>query len=724
MWTHSRLFIFLAALPAMTVNAQVISAVAGSGQEGYNGDGSLATSAWIAKPTGIAFDSSGNLYFTDTGNRVVRKVSTTGIISTFAGNAMLFSGSNGDGGPATSALFSWPAGQSYLGVAIDGAGNLYISDVNSGSGRVRKVDPSGTISTYAGAGFGDGGDGGPAATAGVRTAAGLAVDSQGNLYIADTVGQRVRKVNAAGTISTVAGTGVSNYTGDGGPAVSATLSVPVGVAVDAQGNLYITEAGNAVYGPRVRKVDTAGNISTVAGNGKTGFLGDGGPALNAEFGINLQGVAVDKAGNLYIADYGNYRIRKVDASGTITTIAGNGQPGRSGNGGLASNALVEPSGMVVDASGNLYISDYFSSQIRKITFGAKPPGLSVSASSLYFASIFGHNASPQPQLVTVSTAGSPISYTISATTQSGAAWLNVSGSGTTPGTSQVMIDVSPGGAALAAGTYTGTVTFTPTTPGYSPVTVAVTLVLSATIPATPSITGVVNGASFTAGSMTPNTYVTIQGTNLASTTDTWNKSIVGGALPTSLSGVTVNFSNTPAYVSYISPTQINVLAPPFAVGAVGVQVNNNGAFASSRTLGVAPESPAVFVLNGGQAIATRQDYTYAVKNGTIAGLATTPAKPGDVLILWGTGFGFTNPVALPGSVTPSDTTYSTVQSIAVTINNVPATVYGAALAPGFAGLYQVAIQVPASLSNGDWPLVATTQDGFSSPTGVILTVHN
>jgi len=641
---------------------------------------------------------------------------------------MLFFGSNGDGGPATSAIFGWEGGPPFVGMAIDGAGNLYVSDSSSGIDRVRVVNSLGIINTYAGGNPGDGGDGGPAINAGLMTAAGLAVDSQGNLYIADTVGQRVRKVNTSGTISTVAGTGVAGHSGDGGPAINATLSVPVGVAVDAQGNLYITEAGNALYGPRVRKVDALGNISTVAGNGGSGFSGDGGQALNAEFGGNMQGVAVDKAGNLYIADYGNYRIRKVDSSGNITTIAGGNQPGGSGvngNGGLASNALVEPTGLTLDASGNLYISDYFASQIRKITFGATPPGLSVSAASLYFASIQGHNASPQPQYVTVSTTGPPISFTISTTTKTGGPWLATSGgSGTTPGTTQVSIDVSPGGTPLGVGTYSGTVTFTPTTPGYSPVMVAVTLVLSATIPAAPSITEVDNGASFAAlQSIAPNTYVTIKGTNLAPGASAWDSSIIGGVLPTSLSGVTVTFSGTPGYVSYVSQMQINVLAPPLAGGTTVVQVNNNGALVSSQTLGVAPESPAFFTLSANQAVATRQDYTYAVKNGTIPGLTTTPAKPGDVLILWGTGFGATQPVTLPGSVTPSDTTYSTAQPVSVTINNVPATVYGAALASGYAGLYQVAIQVPESLANGDWQLVATTQDGFSSP-AVILTVQN
>jgi uncharacterized protein (TIGR03437 family) len=723
---YARIFLCLAA--SIPADAQVISSIAGTGEQGYFGDGAAAANAWIAMPTGIALDSAGNLYFADIGNRVVRQVNTQGIINTFAGNEMLFLGSNGDGGPATSALLGW-SGPGFFGVAMDKAGNLYISDTSSGIARVRKVNSSGIISTYAGGASPiSGGDGGQATSAGLGTAAGLAVDSQGNLYIADTVGERIRKVNTAGVITTVAGTGVANYSGDGGPAVNATLSVPVGVAVDSAGNLYITESGNALYGPRVRKVDTSGNISTVAGNGKSGFAGDGGSALNAEFG-SLHGIAVDNAGNIYIADYGNYRIRKVDSSGNITTIAGNGKPGGSGvngNGGLASNSLVQPSGLVVDASGNLYISDFFASQIRKITFGAPAPGLAVSAASLYFAGHAGPLGTTQPQNVTASTTGPSLQFTISATTASGGAWLSTSGtSGSTPGTTQVSANPNPGGTPLPAGTYNGTLTFTPTTPGYSPLQVAVTLVLSTTVPSpAPVITGVVNGASFQANQMiASNTYLTIQGTNLSSATNSWNNSIVGGQLPTSLSGVTVTFSGTPGYISYVSPTQINVLAPTMN-GAASVQATNNGALSTGVTIGVAAESPAFFELNNNQVVATRADYTYAAKNGTIPGLTTIPAKPGDVLILWGTGFGATNPVIAPGAVTPSGQTYATAGPVTVTINGVPATVYGVALTPGLAGVYQAAIQVPLSLANGDWPLVATTQDGISSASGVILTVHN
>ncbi|HXP85573.1 MAG TPA: IPT/TIG domain-containing protein [Bryobacteraceae bacterium] len=741
------------ALAAFTVlaaptlmRAQVITTVAGTNTNSYSGDGGPATSASLSTPLGIATDFTGNLFIADSGNFRLREVTTAGIINTVAGNGMvgfgLGGGNIGDGGPATSAELG-PASVPFMaGVAVDLGGNVYITDV--GNYRVRKVDPSGTITTVAGSGSPiPGGDGGPATSAGFMEPTGVAVDLFRNIYIADAVNFRVRVVNAAGTIKTYAGNGTVGYSGDGGPATSAQLSVPVGLALDLQGNLYIAEAGNVVYGSRIRKVDTSGIITTVAGTGTIGYSGDGGPAINAQLGGNLQGVAVDHAGNIYIADYDNYRVRKVDKSGIITTVAGTGSiggnHGSNVDGGLPTIAFVQPSGLALDPAGNLYISDATSSAIRKVTFGATPPGLSVSAASLYFAGSTLHNTGAPSQILSVSTAGPPLSFTITPSTTSGGPWLGTSTiTGTTPSGMTVSVDIYAGTTtALPPGTYKGAFTITPTTPGYTTsVTVPVTLVLSATVPANPpaisTTNGILNAASNQPGTgIVPNSYVTIKGTNLASTTDTWNSSIVGGQLPTSLDGVTVTFEGRPGYISYISPTQINVLVPQIDLGSASVSVSNNGALgqSSSQTVGVNQYSPAFFLFSGStQAIATRQDYSYAAKAGTIAGLTTTPAKPGDVLILWGTGFGATTPATLPGYVTPSDRAYSTTP-VTVTINNVPATVYGAALAPGFAGLYQVAIQVPASLANGDWPIVATagsaTLDNLtSSPSGVILSVHN
>jgi uncharacterized protein (TIGR03437 family) len=237
-----------------------------------------------------------------------------------------------------------------------------------------------------------------------------------------------------------------------------------------------------------------------------------------------------------------------------------------------------------------------------------------------------------------------------------------------------------------------------------------------------SANGVVNGASFQPG-MVPGSWFTIQGTNLSSTTNTWDKSIVDGKLPTSLDGVSVDVSGKAAYIYFVSPTQINALAPDAGTGTMSVKVTTaSGGAGAPASVNSQTTSPAFFQWPGKAAVATRQDFTWAVKNGTFAGTTTVPAKPGDVIILWGTGFGPTNPAAPIGVQVPSDKAYSTASPVSVTINNVPAQVFGAALAPGFAGLYQVAIQVPASLPDGDLSVVASV-NGVSSPSGVVLTVQ-
>ena len=235
-----------------------------------------------------------------------------------------------------------------------------------------------------------------------------------------------------------------------------------------------------------------------------------------------------------------------------------------------------------------------------------------------------------------------------------------------------------------------------------------------------SANGVVNGASFQPG-VVPGSWVTIQGSNLASTTDTWANAIVNGKLPTTLDGVSVSMGGQAAYIYYISPTQINAVAPAIGTGTMPVTVTNSAGTSSAANANSTTVGPAFFLWAGQYAVATRQDGSLAVKNGTF-GAATTPAKPGDVLILWGTGFGPTSPAAPAGVQTPSDQLYSTANPVSVTIGGIQATVYGAALSPGYAGLYQVAIQVPTSAPNGDLPLVATI-NGAQSPQNVTITVQ-
>lgn len=257
------LFLLIVLLPALSF-AQVITTIAGNGTEAFGGDGGPATSAWINRPNGVAVDSAGNITFADTGNIRVRKANAAGVMSTFAGDGtikLVIAGANlGDGGPATSAGFA-PSPALFQGIAVDSAGNTYISD--GGNRRIRKVNQQGIISTFAGGGTGlfSGGDGGPATSASFVLPGGIAVDNGGNVFIADSQAGRIRKVDPAGIISTVAGNGSLTSSGDGGPATQAGIGTPLNVAVDNLGNLYLTELSTF----RVRKVDAAGTITTVAG---------------------------------------------------------------------------------------------------------------------------------------------------------------------------------------------------------------------------------------------------------------------------------------------------------------------------------------------------------------------------------------------------------------------------------------------------------------------------
>ena len=303
----------------------------------------------------MALDNAGNLYIADGGNNRIRKVDSAGMITTVAGTGT--AGFGGDGGAAVAAQLSSPTG-----VAPDGSGNLYIADTDNG--RIRKVDSAGNITTVAGDGtFGFGGDGGAAVAAQLNSPSGVAPAGSGNLYIADQNNDRIRKVDSAGNITTVAGDGTTGFGGDGGAAVAAQLNLPHSVAVDGSGNLYIADWGNH----RIRKVDSAGVITTVAGSGTAGFGGDGGAAVAARLSLPT-GVAVDGAGNLYIADWGNHRIRKVNSAGVITTVVGDGTAGFGGDGGAAAAAqLNSPRGVAPAGSGNLYIADTGNNRIRKLT---------------------------------------------------------------------------------------------------------------------------------------------------------------------------------------------------------------------------------------------------------------------------------------------------------------------------------------------------------------------
>jgi uncharacterized protein (TIGR03437 family) len=559
----------------------------GNGFPAPLGDGGPAVNADIGTTSNITVDSAGNLYLWDTSDYRIRKVNPAGIISS-----------------VTATIGQLKEIQQGGTLATDSAGNLYIADTQSYV--VRKVDTSGVMTTIAGnetmSFFGTNGNGSQANSVSICTPDGVAVDRAGNVYFGTTIANpcgTIRKIDTSGVLSTF-----FSSTGTSGSIFA--------IAMDNSGNLYLCDRE---IGTRIYKVTPGGAVSTIAGNGTSGFSGDGGPATSAQL-FEARGVAVDSAGNVYIADTSNSRVRKVDTSGIITTVAGGGKTNPV-DGGPPTGILLGALDVAVDSSNNLYIAS--GGGVYKVS------GLS-------------------------------------------------SGSGTTP-------------------------------------------------PAAPAISanGVVNGASFQPG-VTANSWVTIKGTNLAAQTDDWSHAIVNGALPTSLDGVSVTMGGKPAYVYFISPGQLNVLAPDVLAGPITVTVTTAGGTSTAFTTTASAYGPAFFLWPNSQVVATRTDYSYAVKAGTFAGSTTVPAKPGDVIVLWATGFGPTVPAAPPGVSVPASGGYSTASAPLVTVNGISATVYGGALAPGSAGLYQIAIQVPSTLANGDWPIQATI-GGVASPAGTILSVH-
>jgi hypothetical protein len=378
-----------------------ITTLAGNGTAGYDGDGGPAPAAKLDHPTGIAVDAAGNVYVADYYNHTVRKVApTTGLITTVAGIGL--PGFAGEGGPATSARLYYPSG-----LAVDTAGNLYIAD--SINYRVRKVAAAtGVITTVAGNGtYGSGGDDGVATAAQLNQPYTVALDAAGNIYIADRGANKIRKVTlATGYISTIAGSGTAGYLGDGTPATTAQLNQPTGVAVDSSGNVLIADLGNH----RIRKVASSnGVITTIAGNGSPGSLGEGGPATSARL-YSPAGVAVDAAGNVYIADMNNARIRKVTvATGMLNTVAGSGNAMFGGDGGSGpAGQLYNPIGVAVDAAGNLYIGDSFNHRVRRLAPPLGTPGVLTATAFSATAVRLSWTAAP-----------SAVAYTVKRSTVSG-----------------------------------------------------------------------------------------------------------------------------------------------------------------------------------------------------------------------------------------------------------------------------------------------------------------
>ena len=551
-------------------------------------------------------------------------------------------------------------------IAADASGNVYF--VSNNNNRVFKVDQNGILTTVAGTSVaGYSGDGGLATNAELNGPMGLAVDSAGNLYIADSANNRVRRVSPSGVIATVAGNGTPGYSGDGGPAADAELNSPTDLAIDGSGNLYISHYVSIVsvmFDTVVRKVSqVTGIIATAAGgcppDSCVMLINPGVSATEVE--LSGTAIAVDEAGTLYVC--GNYTLDFIDEfspAGTFVT---------------SFDGVLGPTNVAVDRAGNLYMVD---------------------GCQVYSVYITGY-VNPAYELMVVAGNGQ-CSY-------SGDGGLAVNA-----GISPAAIAFDGAGNLYIADSGNQRVRKVSSDSGI------ITTIAGATGLA---ISAVVSGASFLPG-IVPNSWVTIYGTNLSPVTDYWT--VVTGQFPTQVDGVSVSVSGQPAYVEYVSSGQINVLAPDTGTGTMQVTITNELGTTPAFSATSAIYGPAFFLWANQYAVATYTDYNYAVKNGAIGGVTTVPPKPGDVVILWGTGFGPTTPVAPPGEEVPANAIYSTTDNVTITIGEVPATVYSAVLSPGFAGLYQVAIQIPLSLANGDYPVVATV-NGTQSPDSTLITIQ-
>ena len=700
----------------------VISTIAGDGTDGFNGDGGPAVAAQLNFPWSVAPDGAGNLYIADASNHRIRKVDAAGVISTIAGDGTR--GFGGDGGPAAAARLTSPRN-----VAPDGAGNLYIAD--TWNRRIRKVDAAGVISTVAGGG--SVGDGGAAAAAQLNIPRDVAPDGSGNLYIADSRNHRIRKVDAAGVISTVAGDGTEGFGGDSGPAAAAQLRFPRDVAPDGSGNLYIADASNH----RIRKVDAAGVISTVAGDRRPGFGGDGGAAVAARLNLPT-GVALDGSGNIYIADQHNHRIRKVDAEGVISTVAGDGRQGYSGDGGAAVAAqLNTPSAVALDGSGNLYIADSFNQRIRKVdaagvittvagsgTAGSRGDGGAAVAAqlnapfavaldgsgNLYIADTFNN------RIRKVDTAGV-------ITTVAGSGTAGFSGDGGAAVAAQLN---APAGMALdgAGNLYIadwGNHRIRRLTPASTPRISAGGVVLATQTPLVSRIS--------------PNAIISVFGHEFAGT-QTLNPVIdAAGGIAVNLAATCLEIGGKRAPLFVVTPGQINAQVPHdlapgeaalAAICGCGTANEQRSAAASATVAAVSPaffnlvnnadgRNPLVALHGGGPALIGAP--------GLLPGAEFTPAAPGEVVTLYGTGFGPTEPAIAAGRIPGAAANLTNVVAFAVGGIAVPAQdVLYTGASPCCAGLYQFTVRLPADVPDGDATVTATVQ-GVSTPEGPYLTVR-
>ena len=774
----------------LDAKTNLLTLFAGNGTQGFSGDNGLAVNAQLNGPSGLAVDSVGNLFISDTNNERIRKV-TNGVITTFAGGGT----STADSVPATSAHFYEP-----LGIAVDAAGVLYTTD--GYDTRVRKVsggiittavsniempyavtlDSTGSIYVIAGlmhntevievsngqtqvlATIGPLGQS-PNSANYLISPQSIAVDSTGKVYISDPGDYRVVTISS-GVLTMVAGTGVQGYTGDGGPAVNAKLNIPQGIAFDPSGNLYIAASG-------IRKL-TAGTITTVAG-GPTSSNGDGGPAAAAQF-VNPFGVAVDKAGNLYLSDATAASIRKVAAAtGTITTVAmltdsphgiavdsadnvyavgyilcqidkissagvvtmfagAGGFLGALGDGGPATAAhLYFPNDVALDSAGNVYIADTMNNRIRKVSGGiittvagngtaasselSGPTAVAVDSAGNVYISDTGNKCirevTPAGAITTfVSGLSNPGAIAVDPAANlyfaDGALIRKFSG-GTLTTIAGAGVFTNPQGIAVDS---TGNLYVSDSQPGSGSGVIRLMSPNSAPRIAAGGIVPVYSSVS----AIQSGSWISIYGANLADRTYVWNNDF-----PTSLGGVTVTIDNKPAYLWFVSPTQINLQVPDDpATGLVSAVVTTPSGTVTSSVM-LAPQGPSLSLLGdekhvAGEILTPDGGYDLVGPANTFS-YATRPVKAGETLVLYGVGFGATSPPVPAGQLFSGSA--PTASPVTVTIGGLAAKVSFAGIME--AGLYQINVTVPAAAS-GDQAILASV-NGVQTPSGPVVTLQ-
>ncbi len=729
----------------------IINTLAGTGLASYS-------------PQGLALQGD-TLYFSDASSNRIRKFNlTTGESGVFAGNGeATFAG---DGGAAISASLSGP-----IGVAFDQAGNLYIAD--SGNERIRRVTPAGVISTIVGTGTATStGDGSAASAATINGPSGVAVDSSGNLFIAERAGQRIREVNSGGTISTVAGTGTGGApAAETGVAVNQELYYPEGLAVEPDGSLLIADSGN----DRIRRLTKDGTITTVAGSFASGSSGDGGPATTAAL-ASPSGVTIDAYGNVYIADTENQEIRRVTTNGIINTVVGNNTAGYNGDGSPATAVeLNGPSAVIPGPGCSILIADTQNQILRQFwpavdyTITSAPTGLQITVDGQISVTPLVVSLLPgtQHQIGALSTqAGTLGTRYLASGTQtisvpcgiaSAAVSVNVSTQYSLTITADDGGTVSPAAAWQDAGTSV-VLTAAPATgfvfagwegdckgSGTCQLSMNGPKNVKADFAPANIQTGVISGGVVGGGLSTPPVkalspdaiaVVLGQGFAPAGTTATAGPAnLINGKVSTELNGVCVLVGGIAAPVLAVTPTQINFQVPHVPVsGTVPVQVvtgcgTANQISSAAVTVPVQSAAPEFFYYTqtaGGKNPIAAINTSTGVDIGSpglLPGATFVPAKPGDVLTLYATGLGLTDPPLPPGEFAQKATSIIGKVSVSIGSTKLDASdVLYAGVAIGKVGVYQINIQLPDSIPDGNQP-VQILKNGFTSPAGGYITVQ-